>query len=899
MEFKLDAHLEYQLRAIQSVVDLFDGHPRTEVTFTLDQIGIQPNVLALEPDKLLANLRRVQERNSLPVDEELAFIEEATEDLGLIRFANFTLEMETGTGKTYVYLRTALELYARYGFRKFIVVVPSVAVREGVLKSLEIVEKHFRTLYQNPPLRYYVYDSSKLSQVRTFAQSDGLEIMIMTIQSFQAENVVLRQERDQLQGDKPIRLIQATRPVLILDEPQNMESEDRIRALAYLNPLFALRYSATHRSVYNLVYRLTPLDAYRLGLVKKIEVAGLVEHGSNRPYIRLDAVQVDRRTLKAKLLVDKLLRSSVLKRGVVTVRPGDNLEEKTGHVAYRGYIVEEIGSGFVRFTPGLELMEGQEVGPDKEAIFRAQIRYTIREHFQKQRRLRGKGIKVLSLFFLDRVASYVNEDGNNGIALHLFRQEFNNLKKEFPEWATLEPDLTQTAYFAQKISKKGCKVTYFEEESSNDARAAFKEAYELIMRSKERLLSFEEPVCFIFSHSALREGWDNPNIFQICTLNQTASVIRKRQEIGRGIRLCVNQNGERVFDRHYNVLTVVTNESYQDYVSKLQTEYREDLGDAAHGPKPGNALDRTHEECRRSKDLTDPAFLEIWEKIKDKTRYVLTVDSDKLIQDVVAELNQEQVSPPAIEVTKAVVDIEGDALTAKLVTAPKVYGETSRPPFPNLFEVIDNLMKHSSPPIRVTRRTLLDILRRTTNQQGMLKNPQAFAAALVRILREALADQLVDGIRYEKTGCWYEASQIFLDEFMAYADRIKRQTADGKPLSKSMYDGIEVESDFENRFADELEGNPEIEFYVKLPSRFKIPTPIGAYNPDWAIVLQERDPHGNLIAHRLYFIQETKETSRESELRSNDERRKVVCGRAHFRSLGVPYRVGPTLKDSR
>lgn len=905
MKFKFDPNQDYQLEAIAAVVDLFEGHAKTEEAFTLDHVGIRANPLSIDWEQVRENLRRVQERNGLPPDEDLAYLEGQVEVAGgeqvKVRFPNFTVEMETGTGKTYVYLRTALELFTRYGFRKFIVVVPSVAIREGVLKTLQITEHHFRELYQNPPLRYYTYDSGQLSQVRSFAQSDGLEIMVMTIQSFQGEHTVLRQERDQLQGTKPIHLLQATRPVLILDEPQNMESEDRIRALADLAPLFALRYSATHRNPYNLVYRLTPLEAYRRGLVKKIEVAGLVETGSSRCYIRVENIRREKKRLTATLTLQKLLKKGNMKLAAVKVKPGDLLETKTNNPLYRDYQVDEIGEGYVRFTNGLEVALGQAVGPDKEAVFRAQIRYTIETHFIKQRRLKPLGIKVLSLFFLDRVASYIGENGEEGLVRRLFREEFEVVRSKNPDWEELlpswkgkSPDDLQAAYFATKQKKNG--MSYFEEETSKEAREAFQRAYELIMRDKERLLSFEEPVAFIFTHSALREGWDNPNVFQICTLNQSVSMVKKRQEIGRGIRLCVNQRGERVFDRLPNVLTVVANESYAEYVARLQSEYQEDGVDAPRvSEAPRDPKERPRGIYRRTKDLTDPRFVELWDRIKHRTRYRVSLDSNRLVEDVVAELGKVSLIAPRIEVTKALVDVDGEGLVSRQVASPKPYIETSKPPIPNLLELVSELLRRTSPPVRITRRTLFEILRRTKNQKAMLCDPQGFATALVRILKEKLADQLVEGIRYEKTGTWWEASQIFKEEFMAYLDRLKRDSG-GKPLGKSMYEAVEYESQPESDFVDQLEADPEVVFYVKLPPDFKVPTPLGNYNPDWAVLLEERDVHGNPTGQKLYLVQETKDTSNIYEL-DTEERRKVLCGKAHFETLGVCYKVGPKLRE--
>jgi type III restriction enzyme len=392
MQFKFDANQEFQLQAIQAVAGLLEGQPRLENELRLSlgaNLAAIANRLDLEEADLTRNLRQVQEANRLPQDDALQVIEaeiETAEGSKSVRFANFSVEMETGTGKTYVYLRTALELHRRYGLRKYIVVVPSVAIREGVLKTLQITETHLRGLYDNFPCRYYVYDSANLSQVRQFALSDGVEIMVMTIDSFNKASNVIRQTTDRLQGETPIHLVQAARPILILDEPQNMESELRIQALAALDPLFALRYSATHRNPYNLVYRLTPAEAYRQGLVKRIEVAGVEkEADENRAFLRLDEVRSEKKTLTARISIHKLMKGGTVKEQVVTVRPGESLDAKANRPEYAAFVVEEIdaGAGTVLFTNGTTLSLGESRGADKEAIFDSQIRYTLGEHFRK------------------------------------------------------------------------------------------------------------------------------------------------------------------------------------------------------------------------------------------------------------------------------------------------------------------------------------------------------------------------------------------------------------------------------------------------------------------------------------------------------------------------------------
>ncbi len=918
MELKFDAHQEFQLQAIEAVVGLLEGQPRVEagLQFALGQSSFAavPNQLDLSEAELLENLRAVQRKNNVTPDSELKCIEQPIETTGGprdARFYNFSVEMETGTGKTYVYLRTALELYQRYGLRKYIVVVPSVAVREGVVKTLQITEKHFRKLYENVPYRYYAYDSANLSQVRQFALSDSVEIMVMTLAAFNKASNVIRQTTDRLQGETPVHLIQTARPVLILDEPQNMESEISVTALALLDPLFALRYSATHRNPYNVVYRLTPYEAYRQRLVKRIEVASVVrEDDTTQPYLRLERIEAKKRTLTARLAVHKLMKSGTVKERVITVRPGDSLQEKTSRTEYAGYEIDEISLGgrFVRFANNVEISLGQELGADKEAIFEAQIRYTIEEHLRRQARLRDTGLKVLSLFFIDRVDNYAPEDG---LIRRLFVQAFDDAKQRFPDWRDRDAGDVQAAYFAQRRTRSGEVIL---EDSKTGEAERDREAYELIMKHKERLLSFDEPVSFIFSHSALREGWDNPNVFQICTLNQTASEMKKRQEIGRGVRLPVNQSGERVHDERFNILTVVANESYERFVAQLQSEiafeYREEI-EARYGkpigdlsdeersqieeeygagilpPKPVDARKRGVARLRKEYRLK-PEFQELWERIKHKTRYAVKIDSEKLVRDVVAELDRAEIRPPRVTITKARVDVGQESVfeALQMSAARTVMDLSGRYPLSNLVEVMANLMEHTTPPVRLTRGTFLEIIKRASPacRQAMVDNPNEFATVAVRFIKEKLTDQLVEGIQYERINKWYEMTQLDV-EIPGWEEYLV-------PAANSVYDHVICDSDIERQFVEGLEHRDDVKLYLKIPAWFTVPTPIGEYNPDWAIVMEDCDEHGEPTGKPLlYLVRETKSTHHLDELRP-DERRKIICGERHFRdALGVDYKV--------
>jgi len=892
VKFRFDANQPHQKQAIASVADLFLGMERKRITSTREMFRYETEHLIVEPSRLLENIRTVQAANHLQQDEVLKVITETTNvggELRAVTFPNVTLEMETGTGKTYVYLRTALELNRRYKLSKFIIVVPSVAIREGVLKTFAITRDHFADLFDNEPFRVDVYDSKNLTRLRGFAEDDAVRFLIMTIDSFNKEQNVIRQSTDRLQGRIGLHMLQAVQPVLILDEPQNMESAGRRQALTSLNPLVALRYSATHRERYNLVYRLTPFEAYRQGLVKKIEVASVVEADShNTAFVRVDRIIAAKRSVTAKIAVHQRMASGEIKEKAYAFKTGDRLEDRAARSDYEPFEIEEIDAAehTVRFTNGLTLREGEPHGLAQDAVFRAQIRYTVEQHFRRQQHLddaanRGVAprIKVLSLFFIDRVDNYT---APNGLIRRLFDEAFDDLKQKYPPWASQTPGEVRGAYFAGK-RRKGGAVDY--QDSTTGDNAEDRAAYTLIMRDKERLLSFAEPVAFVFSHSALREGWDNPNVFQICTLNQTTSTLKKRQEIGRGLRLAVDITGARQRDDRVNVLTVVANESYEDYVRALQREIAEEVGaDEAKKMKPSNArLKQT--AIRKPLSAFPPEFAALWERIKHRTRYRVVVDTRMLVAHVVHELNLRVVDPPRIEVTRARVEAQsGDVFTAMQLSGAKTVATlTGRFPLPNVVERIAELLSHTaSTPVRLTRRTLLSIITGVTKQQAILDNPNEFATIASDVIREKLENQLVFGIRYEKDGTWYEQG-LFAEEIETQSDRLLSST-------KSLYDRFVFESEVERRFAEKLETRADVLFYVKLPPWFRVQTPIGNYNPDWALVMEDTDEFGEK-GERMYLVRETKGTKTLSEL-YRSEVLKLRCGARHFNSaLEVDFKL--------
>jgi type III restriction enzyme len=595
MKLKFDPSLQYQQDAVNAVVSAFEGQPFVQtgaMAFQSIQIGglFQTelglgNRLNIDDDVILANVRGVQEANE---------IEKVTALVG----REFSVEMETGTGKTYVYLRTIFELNKTYGFKKFIIVVPSVAVREGVLKSIDVTKEHFHTLYDNAPFDHFVYDSRRLGKVRQFATSNQIQIMVINIQSFQKDVAdkdlsemtedelkklnVINRENDRMSGRRPIEFIQAASPIVIIDEPQSVDTTEKSRrAIGNLSPMATLRYSATHRNPYNLLYKLDPIKAYDLRLVKRIEVASIrSDDNFNDAYVKL--LKTDNKNgIKAQVEIHKEGTTGP-KATKLWVKQGDDLYRRSDERdAYRdGYIVQNIdctpGSEYIEFNQGRFLELGQEVGGLGDDIMKAQVYETVEQHLKKERALKGRGIKVLSLFFIDRVANYriYNEDGTT--SLGKIGQWFEEAYKEL----TAKPIYKGLIPFGVADVHNG----YFSQDKQGHAKdtrgntADDDDTYSLIMRDKERLLDPNVALRFIFSHSALREGWDNPNVFQICTLNESQSVERKRQEIGRGLRLPVNEIGERVHDETINRLTVIANESYEEFARTLQNEFEEDFG---------------------------------------------------------------------------------------------------------------------------------------------------------------------------------------------------------------------------------------------------------------------------------------------------------------------------------
>lgn len=992
MQLQFDANQQFQIDAINSVVDLFDGQPQAEPTFSVIKLDAAASLLSgfeqtdlglgnrllLNEDTLRANLRAIQQRNGIGIVDRLA-LPDAWELFDVPadhrrRCQHFSVEMETGTGKTYVYLRTIFELSKRYGFTKFVIVVPSIAIREGVLKNIEITHAHFSDLYDNAPFEYFVYDAKRINRLRAFATSRVIQICIINIDAFRKNFVgteeegksnVIFKESDRLSGRQPIEYVQAARPIVVIDEPQSVDNTEKAQeAIRALNPLCTLRYSATHKNPYNLVYRLDPIRAFELRLVKQIVVASATSDDvSPEPYIQVESIEY-KPNIRSKLRIHVKTNDGPKPRSVL-VRQGDDLYARSGERAeyQQGWEVAEIdatpGSEFIRFTGGKVLRPGEAMGGMREEIWRAQIRHTVKKHLDRELQLQARNVKVLSLFFVDRVANYREYDDHGHARPGKFAKVFEEELRVFSRderyralsWLSLPIDSLHGGYFAQ--DKKGFKDTRGDSQADDDA-------YNLIMRDKERLLSPDEPLRFIFSHSALREGWDNPNVFQICTLNESRSAIRKRQEIGRGLRLPVDAQGRRVFDDSINRLYVMANESYEQFARTLQSEYEEDCGvtfgkvsiveiarlnrvvdgreitldedDArsiqtalqAQGMleadgKIGRAFDprrtdfklvlpdelqelapavidlldayRLERHVRRERDegerqlkkevLLGPEFRALWDRIKPRTTYRVEFDTDELVRRTCYEIknSMHRITAPVINVKAGTMDLRHAGVSAIPTAAAQEIVSFDSMPVPDILAYLQEQTE-------LTRSTLVCILTECGRLEEFFINPQRFMDAIAAILKNELHKLLVDGIKYERIpsvdeDAEWEMSQFKNEELVDYLGSLQ--------VRKSIYDYVPFDSEVERRFAQALDADEEVKLFVKLPRWFVIDTPVGKYNPDWAVVKHD--------GTTIYFVRETKGTKNFLKLRTS-EAQKVKCGARHFEALGVDFAVQTAWGDA-
>jgi len=884
MKLKFDPNLEYQQKAISAVVNVFDGQTieGSDLGFEIGSakkgeldlmdLGVG-NRLEISDEKILENIKKIQKRKSSNIKRE--------DRAGKLQGRNFSVEMETGTGKTYVYLRTIHELHQKYGFKKFIIVVPSIAIREGVLKNLEITEEHFKDLYGNVPLNYFVYDSSRLGKLRSFATSNTLQIMVINIDAFRRDENIIKRAGDRMSGRRPIEFVQATNPIVIMDEPQNMETEKSKRAIESLKPLCTLRYSATHRNYYNLLYRLTPVDAYDLGLVKKIEVDSVLEeNGLNEAYIEVLSITPQKTQIKANLKIEKSTKNGTKKETVTVKTQGtfDLHELSNERDVYEGFVVSAIDAqeGFVEFANGEKVYEGKIKGESTEEIQRMQMEETVREHLDKEKRLKNKDIKVLSLFFIDRVKNYRDYETNDykGKFAKWFEEIYEKLTKEdkYKELEVMPAEEVHEGYFSK--DNKGRLRDSKTGEAQYDVPT-----YDLIMKDKEKLLSFDTSIKFIFSHSALREGWDNPNVFQICTLNKSRSKLKKRQEIGRGLRIPVNQDGERVFDENINILTVVANESYEDFARQLQKEIEEEAGVEFGRERIKRKEDRRKLNLKKGWKA-DKEFLELWKRIQPRTRYQVQLDSSKLVVKIADRIKKlPSISKPKIRAEKVSLEMDkeqGIETRFKRSSSKEVKATCVTMP---------NLLEYLSQGTDLTKQTLLEILEKSDRLGDALVNPQHFLDLCLEETNKILRQMLVDGIKYEKIGDMYAMSLFESEELESYTNNM----CEVKNQQKSLFDYVIYDSDTEKEFARELESMERVKFYIKLPGWFKIDTPLGTYNPDWAIVF-----NGD---RRVYFVAESKKDTSEEELRLK-ETLKIKCGEKHFEQLdGVEFDTATKPKE--
>ena len=1012
-------HQKFQADAAKAVVDVFAGQPYLTPTYMMDEgyegrlsTGVaysqseafsdisytgwsnQRIIPELGDQQILEHLQKIQRANQ---------IEPSTKLEGRANGYNLTIEMETGVGKTYTYIKTMYELNRAYGWSKFIIVVPSIAIREGVYKSFEMTQEHFAEEY-GKKIRFFIYNSAQLTEIDRFASDSSINVMIINSQAFNAKGKDARRiymKLDEFRSRRPIDIIAKTNPILIIDEPQSVEGKQTKERLKEFNPLLTLRYSATHRadSIFNMVYRLDAMEAYNKRLVKKIAVKGITETGSNATtsYVYLEGINLSKHDPTATLQFDvKMAKGTKPKNRIVKV--GDNLYDySNGLEEYRnGFVVKSIDGrdDSVEFLNGIKIYAGDVIGKvDEDQLRRIQIRETILSHIERERQLFYKGIKVLSLFFIDEVANYREYDAAgqmaNGKYAAMFEEEYEdiignlqlsigadasgkvlNCGDEYIRYLQSIPACeTHAGYFS--IDKKGKMINSKvgrKETTSDDVSA-----YELIMKNKELLLDRDpkrSPVRFIFSHSALREGWDNPNVFQICTLKQSGSDVRKRQEVGRGLRLCVNQDGERMdanalgSDVHnVNILTVIASESYDAFAKGLQSEIAEAVADRpravtpelfagktitdSHGGtdtitsdtareiwfdmrmrgyidkdgiltdkyyadrangaiqvadevadcansiiqildsiydpnsmKPENARANNVELQVDEDKLAKPEFQKLWSKINAKSVYVVDFDTEELIRKSVASLDSKlhvsklyfRVETGEMEVIKSREELLGGNSIIK--QASKHYGMTTTAATNVRYDLIGKLVDETG----LTRKTIVAIL------QGIMPgtfnkfkdNPEEFILKAAAIINDEKATAIVQHITYNILDEHY-GTEVFTDPTIKGKLGVNAMRA-----KKHLYDHVVYDSDKEREFASDLDVDDKVSVYVKLPHGFFISTPVGKYNPDWAIAFYE-----NNVKH-IYFVAETKgsmDTLQFEDFRSELEKAKNHCAEEHFRAI--------------
>ena len=991
-------HQKFQADAAKAVVDVFAGQPNLTPTYMMDrgsgnyQIGVneeldftgfgnQKIVPELSDRQILEQLNKVQRTNQIKPSEKLE---------GRENGYNLTVEMETGVGKTYTYIKTMFELNKHYGWSKFIVIVPSVAIREGVYKSFEMTQEHFAEEY-GKKIRFFIYNSAQLTEIDRFASDSSINVMIINSQAFNAKGKDARRiymKLDEFRSRRPIDIIAKTNPILIIDEPQSVEGKQTKERLKEFHPLLTLRYSATHKSdsVYNMVFRLDAMEAYNRRLVKKIAVKGITESGSTATdsFIYLESINLSKSDPTATLQFEVKMANGAPKKKSRIVKIGDNLYDYSGGLEeYRnGFVVKQIDGrdDSVEFLNGIKMFAGDVIGAvDEDQLRRIQIRETILSHIERERQLFYKGIKVLSLFFIDEVANYREYDAAgqpvNGKYAAMFEEEYEDVissmqlvigEDEYIKYLqSISAARTHAGYFSVDGKGKMINSKVSRKETTSDDVSA----YELIMKNKELLLDRDparSPVRFLFSHSALREGWDNPNVFQICTLKQSESVLRKRQEVGRGLRLCVNQNGERMDtnvlgnDVHnINILTVIASESYDSFAKDLQTEMAEAVADRPRAVKvelfsgkvikdeQGNeqvidqdmassihhdmivkgyidskgALtdkyyeDKANGEIKVAKEVADsaasvldiidsiydarsvqpenarsnnvellvdedklamPEFEALWSRINAKSVYVVDFDTEELIQKSITSLDSKlRVSKIHFQVETGIMDtikskeelLSGTSFVKEEFAS---YGVTMAANSNVKYDLIGKLVDETG----LTRKALVAILKgiQPSIFNQFRDNPEEFIVKAAALINDEKATAVIEHITYDVLDDHY-GTDIFTDPTIKGRLGINAMKA-----KKHLYDHIVYDSARERDFAAELDVNTNVAVYVKLPDGFYIATPVGHYNPDWAIAFYKGS-----VKH-IYFVAETKGSMRSMQWRTI-EQSKIHCAKEHFKAI--------------
>ena len=989
MKFKFKIQ-QYQTEAVENTVNVFAGQPAQQgqkgyridlgkraetIAFEGEDSGYSNGEIVLTNEQILDNIRDIQVAQLIQPSTSLA------KGQGRV---SLDIEMETGTGKTYVYIKTMFELNRRYGWCKFIVVVPSIAIREGVAKSFSMLEDHFMEHY-GKKARWFVYNSSNLQQLDQFSQDSGISVMIINTQAFAAsmkegaknkESRIIYSKRDEFASRRPIDVIAANRPIIIMDEPQKMEGEATQTALKKFNPLFTLNYSATHKTKHDTIYALDAYDAYKERLVKRIQVQGfeIKNLRGTSHYLYLDGIDLSpKHPPVARIELETRNAAGAIRREIKKFDVGDDLRAESGLAEYEGFTVTEInprGRGYVTFLNGTTISCGEVIGDsNEEAMQRVQIRETIRAHFEKEKELFNRGIKCLSLFFIDEVANYrqYDDEGNEvkGKFQRIFEEEYARLVNKYMTVFDTDYDKylrrfrpydTHRGYFS--IDKKGHSVNSAVKRGSDMSDDI--SAYDLILKNKERLLSFEEPTRFIFSHSALREGWDNPNVFQICTLRHSNSTTAKRQEVGRGLRLCVDKDGVRQDkqtlgdDIHaINVLTVIANESYADFTSALQRETREALRDRVTAASQDYFLGRIVKDASGEQhkislaeastiigylyqndyvdddgrltptylsaadkgelaplppklqpisegvmklvagifnpkvldDMVEPVetttpennlnenfdnerFQEMWNEINNKYVYTVHYDSNELIEKVVAALRA-KLTVTKLQYVKVTGTQDSDKVTefdnTKTTTSELSDVSTSNVPY----DLVGDIARGA----RLTRRSVVKILQGIDNKVLLFKNnPEEFIRNVIKTIREQKATMIVEHISYNRIAGKYDSS-IFVPERKLNINKVIE-------AQKHITPYLAFDSDGERKFAEALEGATEVQVYAKLPRKLKIPTPVGNYAPDWAIVFND-----GTVRH-VFFVAETKGSLDGMQLRGVEEA-KTKCAQKLFNSIST------------